>query len=375
MKVRYTRATRIWSSRHQHNVFAPNGTNPSASIVFTIKVAFNVWLIFTTNVPIATSTSCTGRAYCRCYCADRSLVYQLFGLKYIPGFIVVCRKLIGGRNTTSVCIIKTRTKWTFSFMCWWKCAQLTRMFTLWQSHVVWPITNTDVLSFQKIPVRSPSVCETAETGMRSVSLGYIYIYTYARKLSTIGSDNGLSPGRRQAIIWTTARIMLIEPLGTNFSEMLIEIPTFSFKKMRLKMSSGKWRPFCVKQKLFRSCQMQDLNQCWCIIKLTLRNELRIEIQYNDVMDMRLKMSSAECWPFFQASMYQNVSTMYVTIPAGMSWSGNPGCSWSTRQDTWIFSSMTRPRQIESMTIGIRSTKRNSGRITVTSSVCLTIFSG
>ena len=64
-------------------------------------------------------------------------------------------------------------------------------------------------------------------------------------LTIIGSDNGLSPGRRQAIIWTNAGILLIGPLGTNFSEMLIEIHTFSFKKIHLKMSSGKWRPFCL----------------------------------------------------------------------------------------------------------------------------------
>ena len=45
----------------------------------------------------------------------------------------------------------------------------------------------------------------------------------------IGSDNGLSPGRRQAIIWTNAGILSTGPLGTNFSEILIEINTFSFK--------------------------------------------------------------------------------------------------------------------------------------------------
>ena len=65
------------------------------------------------------------------------------------------------------------------------------------------------------------------------------------KLVAIGSDNGLSPGRRQAIIRTNAGILLIGPLGTNFSEILIEIHTFSFKKMHLKMSSAKWRPFCI----------------------------------------------------------------------------------------------------------------------------------
>ena len=65
------------------------------------------------------------------------------------------------------------------------------------------------------------------------------------KLTIIGSDNGLSPGRRQAIIWTSVGIMLIAPLGTNFGEILIEILTFSFKKMRLKVSSVKRRPFCL----------------------------------------------------------------------------------------------------------------------------------
>ena len=63
-------------------------------------------------------------------------------------------------------------------------------------------------------------------------------------LTIIGSDNGLSPGRRQAIILTSAGLLLIGPLGTNFSEILIGIQKFSIKKMHLKMSSAKWRPFC-----------------------------------------------------------------------------------------------------------------------------------
>ena len=64
-------------------------------------------------------------------------------------------------------------------------------------------------------------------------------YIYVDKLTIIGSDNGLSPGRRQAIIWTSAGIFLIRPLGRNFSEILIGIQTFSFKKMYLKMSSAR----------------------------------------------------------------------------------------------------------------------------------------
>ena len=63
------------------------------------------------------------------------------------------------------------------------------------------------------------------------------------KLTIIGSDNGLSPGRRQAIIWTNAGILFIGPLGTNFNEMLIEIYIFSFKKRHLKLSSGNLRIF------------------------------------------------------------------------------------------------------------------------------------
>ena len=43
------------------------------------------------------------------------------------------------------------------------------------------------------------------------------------KLTIIGSDNVLSPDRCQAIIWTNAWLLLIGPLGTNFSEILIEI--------------------------------------------------------------------------------------------------------------------------------------------------------
>ena len=63
-------------------------------------------------------------------------------------------------------------------------------------------------------------------------------------LTIIGSDNGLLPGQHQAIIWTNTGILLIGPLGTNFNEILIKIHTFSLTKIHLKMSYGKWQPFC-----------------------------------------------------------------------------------------------------------------------------------
>ena len=55
----------------------------------------------------------------------------------------------------------------------------------------------------------------------------------------------ITPDRRQAIIWTNTGLFLIEPLETNVSEILIEIYTFSFKKMHLKISFVKWQSFCL----------------------------------------------------------------------------------------------------------------------------------
>ena len=63
------------------------------------------------------------------------------------------------------------------------------------------------------------------------------------KLTVNDSDNALSPGRRQAIVWTNAGILLIRTLWTNYGEILGKIHSFSFKKMHLKMSSAKGRLF------------------------------------------------------------------------------------------------------------------------------------
>ena len=121
--------------------------------------------------------------------------------------------------------------------------------------------------------------------------------------SIIGSDNGLSPGRRQAIIWTNDGILLIGPLGTNFSEIFIEILTLSLKKMHLKVSSAKWRPFYLglnvrsdtymspvthicasEQHWFRHCYLFGANplldQFWLIFKLTLKDNLQWNLGHN-----------------------------------------------------------------------------------------------
>ena len=100
---------------------------------------------------------------------------------------------------------------------------------------------------------------------RNYSLTKIYwgrvTYICVSKLTIIGSDSGLSPGRRQAIIWTNAGILLIGTLGTNFSEILSKIHIFSFKKIHFKMPSGKGGHF-VSASMSKGCShRQDIIMC------------------------------------------------------------------------------------------------------------------
>ena len=69
-------------------------------------------------------------------------------------------------------------------------------------------------------------------------------------LTIIGSDNDLSPRRRQAIVKTNDRILLIRAPRTSFSEILIHIHTISRKciwKCRLDNGGHISRPQCVKK--------------------------------------------------------------------------------------------------------------------------------
>ena len=97
------------------------------------------------------------------------------------------------------------------------------------------LCNTFKYCTDKLLPHSPGVNELTHWGRVT--------HICVSKQTSIGSDNGLSPGRRQAIIWTNAGILLIGLFGT--SEILIESLTFSIKKMRFKVSSAKRRPFCL----------------------------------------------------------------------------------------------------------------------------------
>ena len=102
---------------------------------------------------------------------------------------------------------------------------------LWQIHVVWNV----YIFFRNIHM---VFCYVQYSQFVLIHGGRVTHICVSKQTNT-GSDNGLSPGRRQAIIWTNAGILLIRPLGTNFSEILGEIHSFSFSKMHLKMSSAK----------------------------------------------------------------------------------------------------------------------------------------
>ena len=142
----------------------------------------------------------------------------------------------------------------------WKCCQQLgplfkqQHFKLNQYHNFPWISSIYIISIskQELKVYFPKYwCVSSQghlNGSTTVTLQYLEIemmHICVSKLTSIGSDNGLSPGWRQAIIWTNAGTLLIGPLWANFSEILIKILTFSFKKMHFEVSSAKWRPFCV----------------------------------------------------------------------------------------------------------------------------------
>ena len=73
----------------------------------------------------------------------------------------------------------------------------------------------------------------------------------------IGSDNGMSPVQRQAIIRTNAGLLSVGLLGTNFHDLRIGIQSFSFKKMHLKVSSAKIAAILSRGRWVNSSQSHD----------------------------------------------------------------------------------------------------------------------
>ena len=116
-------------------------------------------------------------------------------------------------------VIRRYSQWCLWY-CFWSCRQYithTRYSISYIRYMMYPASNS---------IENPLMCLL---GIVLTHWGRV-THICVSKLTNIGSDNGLSPGRRQAIIWTNTAILVIGPLGTNFSELLAGIQAFSFKK-------------------------------------------------------------------------------------------------------------------------------------------------
>ena len=150
---------------------------------------------------------------------------------------MLCWVTMNGRDLTSgyyhalFCILPTAS------FCWesidgvslFYFASLPQLPLLWRAtwcqlmhRVRWQNT---VLSHQD----KKHCIHTNDSGRCLTHWGWV-THICTRKLTIIGSDAGLSPGRRQVIIWTNAGILLIGPLGTKFNGISIKVHTFSLKK-------------------------------------------------------------------------------------------------------------------------------------------------
>ena len=88
---------------------------------------------------------------------------------------------------------------------------------------------------EKAPYQWPFVSGIFQS---SVDYSHIKGQKCRNGLICLGSDNGMSPVPCQAISWTSAVLLLIGPLGTNFGEILIKLQQFSFKNMYFEMFSN-----------------------------------------------------------------------------------------------------------------------------------------
>ena len=86
------------------------------------------------------------------------------------------------------------------------------------------------------------------------------------KIVIIGLDN---------VTWLAPSVIV--SLETNFSEIFVEIYTFLFKEMHLKMSSGKWQPFCLGLNVLTTpnvmhifcCRGRKPKMLWCTSTLII----------------------------------------------------------------------------------------------------------
>ena len=160
-------------------------------------------------------------------------------------------------------------------------------------------TNVDLSSLRSSDVNLMAISfEISQPSVTKISLKIIFLRVYwnfpgtnelthwgrvthicVSKLAIIDSD--------KAIIWTNAGILLIGPLGTKLNEISIEIHIFSFKKIHLKLSSGKWRPFCLGLNVLNRSSSSMRQDCNHLQHLTFKTFVSSEKTANNVVDNKL----------------------------------------------------------------------------------------
>ena len=133
----------------------------------------------------------------------------------------------------------------------------------------------------------------------------------------IGSDKGLPPDWRQAIIWANAGLLSMEPLRTYFIENLIKIQPFSLKKMHVKMLSAKWHPSCLGLNVLTRRPLEDVVVMLCVISEHMLWAFLVKLhrwKQQNIFNVKSKLVQvmtwccqgpshylSRCWPSFMPS--------------------------------------------------------------------------
>ena len=139
------------------------------------------------------------------------------------------------------------------------------------------------------------------------------------KLYISGSDNGLSPDRRQAIIWTNAGILLIGTLGTNFNEILFEIHTrISIWKCRLEngvhlVSASMCWKVC---SIFASINKSNQSQFYGAKTIRYHTHITVKSLWAPCR-LKLTVSRLFAQPFVQAPTKENQSSVTLVFVRGI----------------------------------------------------------
>ena len=138
-------------------------------------------------------------------------------------------------------------------------SQLVEVYWWWLA-VIWksdrvPISRVDIYVSDVFLEYSSCITQWCQMSVNEFWTHWGWVmHICVSKLTITGSVNGLLPGCRQTIIWTNGGILLISPLGSNFTENVNEIHTFPFQGNAFEMAAGKWWPFCVCLNVFiNSC--------------------------------------------------------------------------------------------------------------------------